>query len=142
MFLYKHCEILRFMPFLLESYWLFLMLGVIPSYKNFSYFATWSAVITEIWKELSQGNKRNFRFSGFPSFLLKYKTNISFFKLYAREFHFRNIINFSRAGFFFTFPAWKVTSWNFLFWGLESSVSWNIRKTFFRKNKKVPFPEI
>ena len=35
--------------------------------------------------------------------------------------------------FFIIFEAWKVLSWNFLFLGLESSISHNMRKAFSKK---------
>ena len=77
---------------------------------------------------------RIFYFSGSESSLLKYKKKI---KLGAREFHFLKYRNFSRAFFFFfffiIFEAWKVLSWNFLFLGLESSISHNMRKAFSKK---------
>ena len=62
--------------------------------------------------------------------------NIKKIKLEAREFHFLKYRNFSRAFFFFffiIFEAWEVLSWNFLFLGLESSISHNMRKAFSKK---------
>ena len=48
----------------------------------------------------------------------------------------QNIRHFFRAVLFIR-CAQKVTSWNVLFLGIESSISRDIRKTFFRKYKKV-----
>ena len=45
----------------------------------------------------------------------------------------QNKRNFSRVGFF-VFWAWKTSSWNILILGLERSISQNIRNTFFWEN--------
>ena len=59
-------------------------------------------------------------FSAPVIFFLNYK---KFFKPGARKFHFSKYKKLFMSGFFFTFRARKVTSWNI-------------------KYKKVPFPEV
>ena len=77
---------------------------------------------------------RIFYFSGSESSLLKYKKKLS---LGLESSIYWNIKIFPELFFFFfffiIFEAWKVLSWNFLFLGLESSISHNMRKAFSKK---------
>ena len=76
---------------------------------------------------------RIFYFSGSESSLLKYKKKLS---LGLESSISWNIETFPEHFFFFffiIFEAWKVLSWNFLFLGLESSISHNMRKAFSKK---------
>ena len=81
--------------------------------------------------------KRNikiFPFSGFASFLLKYK---KFLKLKALNFHFLKYKKFLRV-FFFTFSCSESYFLNYKKnISLESSISGNIRKFRFSKYKKM-----
>ena len=59
------------------------------------------------------------------------------FKLWVRNFHFPKYKKNFQIIIFFIFWARKVSCWNFLILGLESSISQNIRNFFLRKHKKV-----
>ena len=97
------------------------------------------------WKKLNiesfiSQNIRNFCFSGFSSYLLKYKNDYfqkkygSFLSLGLKRSISWNTIHFFKVSFFNFFEIGMFSPEIFLGLGIESFIFWNLRKTFLGKN--------